>query len=152
MRTLGDPELVDLCLRRDQEAWREFVRRFEPVLRHQVGRTLSRARQTVMGSDAVDDVIGDLYLQTLEGNMRKLRVWYQSERKAALASWLSMIATGIAIDHWRRASVRCAARSTLRDQSDEADRDPNRGGTWIEIQDRVLGDPPQRRAKRRQRG
>jgi DNA-directed RNA polymerase specialized sigma24 family protein len=83
----------------------------------------------LLDSDAIEDVIGDFHLAILEEDMRKLRMWYEGPRRARLASWLTMIASQIAVDHIRRACRERAARIIA--DVEPHDDDPNRGGEWL---------------------
>ena len=151
LKELEDDALLALCLERDQAAWREFTRRFEPALRKQVFKVVSNALKTILDSDAVDDVIGELYVDILEADMRKLRFWHEGNRKAAITSWLTMIANGIAVEHIRRAYVRMSGKESYVDKQREADLDPNRGATWIEIESRNMREPIKKRRVRKSR-
>jgi hypothetical protein len=162
---IDDTALVALLLTKNEAAWRELVRRYEPVLRGQVGRTLARAMRQVLDSDAVDDVIGDLYLHVLENDMMKLRVWARGQRAGTLAAWLGLLANGIAIDHVRAAFLRRAVSLDGEDASEEheerkqrqgRDADPNRGGAWLGAERAAhIGlesdEPAKRRRKRKSR-
>jgi hypothetical protein len=130
---LDDGALSVALLTHDEAAWREFVRRYEPVLRHQVGRVLGRAVRQVLDSDAIDDVIGDFYADILDDNMRKLRIWIDGPRIAQLGSWLAMIASQIAVEHIRRAFTERGSRAIATDD-DVRDDDPTRGAGWIEAE------------------
>lgn len=146
---LEDAALVGLCLERDEHAWREFVRRYEPALRATVRKTISRALRTVLDSDAIEDMIGDFYVRVLERDMLKLRKWHGAERKGEIMALLTMIANGIAIDHVRHAFDCMTGRNNAVDKRREADRDPNRGAMWIEIESRTFRDPIKKRRNRK---
>jgi hypothetical protein len=154
IEVLDDEALAEMLLRRDQAAWREFVHRFEPLLRFQVGKTLASAIHVLLDSDAIDDVIGDFYLDIVEADMHKLRYWLFGNRKASLRSWLGKVSTQIAIEHIRRACVRFTAsiEKLGRDEQrkrEQCDADPKRGGQWLAIQERILGDPVKQRRNRK---
>ena len=154
VEVLDDEALTEMLLRRDQTAWREFVHRFEPLLRFQIGKTLASAIHTLLDSDAIDDVIGDFYLDIVEADMGKLRYWLHGNRRASLRSFLGLVSTQIAIEHIRRACVRFTAsvEKLGRDENrkrEQQDADPNRGGQWLAIQERVLGEPVKQKRNRR---
>lgn len=154
IEVLDDEALTEMLLRRDQAAWREFVQRFEPLLRFQVGKTLAGAIHVLLDSDAIDDVIGDFYLDIVEADMEKLRYWLHGNRQAALRSFLGKVATRIAIDHIKYALVRFSAsvEKLGRDENrkrEQHDADPNRGADWIAIQERVLGEPVKKKRNRK---
>jgi len=121
--SLDDVALVEAMLRRDEAAWTAFTRRFERLLREQVGTILNNAMLHVLDSDAVDDVIGDLHLLLVERDMRKLRVWLNGPRTASLGRWLVILASGIAMDHIRAAFRHQAATVVpLQDEDEDPDR------------------------------
>ena len=105
VREVTDGELLDAMLRRDNRAWTELMRRFDPLLRIVVRRRLIRSMGTVLASDAVDDVMGAFYLDLVERDMRKLRTWGDGPRRAKLSTWLTMIAGQIAVEHVRQVNV-----------------------------------------------
>lgn len=146
---LEDAALVALCLERDEHAWREFMRRYEPTLRANVRGTISYALRKALGSDAIDEVMGDFYVRILERDMLKLRNWHAAERKGAVMALLTMICNGIAIDHARHAFDDMAGRCRAVDKRREADRDPNRGAMWFAIEDRNTREPIKKRRNRK---
>lgn len=130
-RAMDDGALSELLLASDEGAWREFLRRFTPVLRHQIGKVIGRARRTLLANDVIDDILGDLHLDLLERDMRKIRIWSEGQRQAKLASWLGLIASQVAIDHVRRAASAAGLPSKLRQAYPNREEDPNRGGEWL---------------------
>jgi excisionase family DNA binding protein len=87
---VDERELLDRVLRRDQAAWVQFVRRFDPPLRALLAGELGDAQ--------VDDVLGDLWLRLVDSDMRRLRAFAES-RPGPLSAWLAMQATQVAFDH-----------------------------------------------------
>jgi hypothetical protein len=141
LRELDETALVRRLLTSDPAAWREFMRRYDSELRGQVAGTLSEAMRSILDSDAVDDVIGDLYLRIINRNMRKLRFWASSRSGTyTLRRWLGLLANGIALNHIRDAVLRGGASFDADDEDEYHDRrkkrngpdaDPNRGAAWI---------------------
>jgi hypothetical protein len=123
---LCDEALIGLCLDRDQAAWREFVRRYEPALKKQVEIVVAEALSRVLDSDAIADVMGDFYVKILEADMSKLRYWYKSERKTAVIRWLTLLVSNVAVDHIRRAYGRAGLRLKAASQATK-----HRGAEWI---------------------
>lgn len=128
---LSEGALSERMLSHDERAWREFLRRFNPVLRHQIGKVIGRARRTLLANDVIDDILGDLYVDLLERDMRKVRIWVEGPRKARFASWLGMIASQVAIDHIRRAASDAGLSPRFRRAFPNRETDPNRGGEWL---------------------
>lgn len=127
-RDLTDGELLDALVRREDRAWAELVRRYDKMLRAMVKRRISRALCDVLPSDAAEDVMGTFYLKLVEHDMRKLRIWGDGPRKATLRTWLTMLASQVAVDHVRSAYTRSRVPRKLRENPDT---DPNRGGAWL---------------------
>src|SRR5581483_9637372 len=86
---LDESSLVERVLARDERAWHQLVRQFEPTIRTLVsddgGRTPTE----------VDDILGDLWLRLMEYDMRRLRA-FAASRPAPLSAWLAMQATQVA--------------------------------------------------------
>ena len=83
-----DDDLIVRVLRRDERAWRQLVRRYEPTLRSLLGD------DDEVAPAQVDDVLGDLWLRLMEDDMRRLRAFAAS--KSSLAAWLAMQASQVA--------------------------------------------------------
>jgi excisionase family DNA binding protein len=92
---IDDVSLVDRVIRRENRAWEQLVRRFQPALRALLAESghISRAQ--------IDDVLGDLWLKLLEDDMRRLRA-YAASRAAPFSAWLAMQATQVAFQHAQR--------------------------------------------------
>lgn len=146
---IEDAALIGACLERDEDAWREFIRRYEPTLRKNARGAIGYHLRTILDSDALDDVMGAFYVRMLERDMFKLRQWHGRERKGCLLALLTVICNGIAIDQARHAYDGTQAYDKAIDRRREADRDPNRGGMWFAIQDRATRDPIKKRRNRK---
>ena len=130
-RTLDEGGLSERMLLHDEGAWREFLRRYTPVLRHQINKVIVRARQTLLASDVVEDILGDLHLDLIEHDMWKIRVWSEGQRKAKFASWLGLIASQVAIDHVRRAASAAGLPAKYRRAHPDRDAELDRGAQWL---------------------
>lgn len=82
--------------RGDQRAWDGFVRRYARVVFAAVQRRLGHTASP----DEVDDVAQDVFLRLCKADYRLLRTYDPS--RAALSTWLTVIASSAAIDHLRR--------------------------------------------------
>ncbi len=98
MRLKGDDEgaLLEAVLKGDQAAWRRFVRRYDGPLRQAV----SEAAADQLTASQIDDVMGDLWLCLVDGDMKRLRTLKSGHRCSFLA-WLTMQASRIAAGHMR---------------------------------------------------
>ncbi len=106
------------------EVWRELVRRFEPVIRHQLARTLGMCRK-LLSSDSVDEALAEYWLALLKDN----RVWllrFDPFEGASLATWLCTLARDVGAKHLRMLRKRAQGRPET-----DPDDDPSRGGTFL---------------------
>jgi hypothetical protein len=97
---LDDAELARRALTNDPEIWREFIRRFEPVIRTQLGRTLD-AQPKLLCSDSVDEALGDYWVALLNRDRDWLRR-FDPNRKILLATWLGVLAWDVGNKHLRK--------------------------------------------------
>lgn len=88
-------DLEALC-RGDKRAWDRFVRRYARVVFTAVQNRLGRRA----GPDEVDDVAQDVFLRLCQRDYRLLRAY--DPGRAALTTWLTVVASSTAIDHLRR--------------------------------------------------
>jgi RNA polymerase sigma-70 factor (ECF subfamily) len=91
---------VDLqaCVAGDARAWRVLVERCAPVVYATVRRTIGR-REGPSAVD-VDDCVQDVFVKIIRDDFRLLRGF--DPGRAALTTWLALVARSVAIDHLRR--------------------------------------------------
>jgi len=127
---MSSRELLAECLQSmDVEAWREFVRRCEPVIASSVTRV---ARQFGRSSpDLVLDLTQDVYFKLCKDGFRLLRD-LRITHERALFAYLKLVAMSVAHDHFRKkrpdvnadefrddfsgGRARCATRETTEDE------------------------------------
>jgi hypothetical protein len=97
---LDDAELARRALTNDPDVWREFVRRFEPVIRKQLGRTLA-AGPNLLCSDSVDEALGDYWVALLNKDRDWLRR-FDASKGFLLATWLGVLAWDVGNKHLRK--------------------------------------------------
>lgn len=96
-----DAELVEGVLRNDPEAWQVFIRRYEPIIRLQIGKTLSlHMHAGELPSDSIDEVVSIVWETILENNRSRLRA-YNPKKGSRLGSWLGLVATNLARNYVR---------------------------------------------------
>ena len=93
---------LEACLRGDKAAWDALVERFAPVIFGAVRRTL-RLRVAQVKSAEVQDVAQDVFVRLLRDDYRLLRTY--DPQRAALSTWLTIVARSVALDHLRRRRV-----------------------------------------------
>jgi RNA polymerase sigma-70 factor (ECF subfamily) len=82
-----------------QACWNQFVRRYERLITSCVLKVLRRYG-AVFSNEDLDDLVGDVWLQLLRDDMKKLRQ-YDAERGFRIASFIGLVATNTTIDHLR---------------------------------------------------
>lgn len=82
--------------RGDKQAWDRFVGRYARVVFAAVQHRLGRSAPP----HEVDDVAQDVFLRLCKSDYRLLRTY--DPARAALSTWLTVIASSAAIDHLRR--------------------------------------------------
>lgn len=83
-----DSRLLEDCLAERPGAWEAFVRRFAPYLAEVCRKTLKRCGRPA-GSQEVDDMLQEVFLNFLERDRRALRHY---RGKASVAGYLAAIA------------------------------------------------------------
>jgi RNA polymerase sigma factor (sigma-70 family) len=99
---------VQRCIEGDRGAWGALLRAHEPAIRGAVLHTL-RARGVWLGEDALQDMLGDLLVELVGRDFRRLRAY---SGRCRLGAWLKVVATHYTIDQLRR-------RRPLRSLQDE---------------------------------
>lgn len=86
-----------------EDRWTEFVKRYERLIASCVLKVLRRYGASFSSED-LDDLIGDVWLQLLRDDMKKLRQ-YDAQRGFRIASFIGLVATNTTIDHLRSREV-----------------------------------------------
>jgi RNA polymerase sigma-70 factor, ECF subfamily len=96
-----DREVLRRLLSNAPGAWREFVRDNGRFIQAVIRRTLASARAASGGLDAdVADVTGNLFLQLVAQDMRKLKL-FDETKGMSLRGFVAMLAANAAVDHAR---------------------------------------------------
>jgi RNA polymerase sigma-70 factor, ECF subfamily len=98
-RGLSSAELLRACAdSRDEEAWTELIRRFQPVIASAVLRT---ARQWCEPSRSQrDDLIQDIYLKLCDDDYRFLRT-FEHRHENAIYGFLRVFSANVVKDHFK---------------------------------------------------
>ena len=92
-------EILNACLETGSEAaWTAFVQRFQPVIASSVARVVRRYGPP--SPALIDDLIQETYLRLCKDNCRSLRD-FQARHDEAIFGYLKVIATSVALDHFR---------------------------------------------------
>lgn len=96
---LAAQELLRLCLQsQDQAVWREFVRRYQPLIARVVVKSVRHWTNPV--PSLVDDLVQDTYLKLCANNFRALRD-FDCQHENALFGFLKVVASNVVQDHFR---------------------------------------------------
>src|SRR5689334_4465194 len=103
-RSLSDGDLLEAVLTKDQAAWRELIRRFRSLIFRCITKVAGKY-DAVLSNEDVNEIFGDVCINLLRDDMRKLRV-YDPARGSKLGSWLGLLAINTAYDYLRATSRR----------------------------------------------
>ena len=94
-------ELVRACAgSKDEEAWQEFIRRFQVVIAAAVLRTARHWGEP--SRPQLDDLIQDTYLKLCENDSRLLRS-FQPRHQDSIYGFLKVVAANVVHDHFKSA-------------------------------------------------
>jgi RNA polymerase sigma-70 factor (ECF subfamily) len=79
-------------------AWTTFVQRFQPLIASSVARVVRR--YGAPSPALIDDLTQDTYLRLCKDNCRNLRE-FRAQHDEAIFGYLKVIATSVALDHFR---------------------------------------------------
>jgi RNA polymerase sigma-70 factor, ECF subfamily len=93
-------DLLHLCLSSDeQEPWREFVYRTQPLIASVIINTVRRWKQPA--PSLVDDLIQDTYVKLFANEKKALRA-IKNEYENTIFGYLKVIASNVVRDHFRQ--------------------------------------------------
>lgn len=115
--TFPAQELIRHCLRNDQTAWCEFVRRYQPVISSVVVKTLRRCMSP--SPSLVDDMVQETYLKLCMHKFKALRR-FECRHENALAGFLKVVASNVTQDYLRSFLAKRRGSGKAEDQIDEA--------------------------------
>lgn len=105
-------ELVKRCLQRppDEDAWREFVRRYHSAIRANVAKTFhARAsqetdRRAQFPEDLTEDLVQLVYVRLVEEGKRALNR-FEGQHENSIYQYLGIISINVVRDHFREAKA-----------------------------------------------
>jgi RNA polymerase sigma factor (sigma-70 family) len=100
---LSDRELVQLCLQDEQhEGWREFLRRFQPLIAAVVAKTVRRIKFGVLSDRSlVDDLVEETLLKLWNNQCRAMRT-FQWLHEHSFRGFLKVTSSNVVKDHFRK--------------------------------------------------
>ncbi len=106
------PQLIAVCTSEpSEEAWQEFVRRYQPVITGAVTKALHRSGK--FSDELVDDLTQDVFLKLCHANFRALR-HFETRHENAFVGFLKVVASNTAQDYFRYAALSDRASGTDR--------------------------------------
>ena len=97
---ISDRELVELCLQdNQQEAWREFLRRFQPLMSAVVARTIRRWMPP--NRSLVDDLVQSSLRKICDNNCRAMR-GFRWMHENSFRGFLKVVSSNVVQDHFRK--------------------------------------------------
>jgi len=111
-RSLSHSSLIAQCLQGDEDAWNEFLERFNKLIAATLVRQCFRRGDNALA--LIDDLIQETYLKLCANNFRILRE-FKERHENALAGLLRQTALSVALDYFDRAGAakRGAGRDAL---------------------------------------
>jgi RNA polymerase sigma factor (sigma-70 family) len=100
---LSDRELVDLCLQGEQQAWAEFLRRFQPIIAGVVATTIRRRTQP--DRTLVDDLVQTVLLKLCDRDCRAMRS-FRWLNENSFRGFLKVVSSNVVQDHFRKPASR----------------------------------------------
>lgn len=105
--------LLERCLKRppDEAAWKEFVRRYHPVIRANIARHFhlrasgETERRSQFPSDSIEDLVQAVYMRLIQEGSRALDS-FRGEFTNSFFSYLAIISINVVRDHFREERAR----------------------------------------------
>jgi RNA polymerase sigma-70 factor, ECF subfamily len=108
---VSSEELVLACLRKgDEEAWVEFVRRFQPLIASTVIRVARQWSDT--SPDLIDDLVQETYLKLCSDRLRLLQN-FKSRHEHAIYGYIKVFTTNLIHDHFKASHSKKRGGSAL---------------------------------------
>jgi len=119
---MPQPEIdLNACIAGDREAWDAFVERYSGVIYAAVHRTMRAGARRSRTS--IEDPVQDVFVRLIRNDYRLLRSY--DPQRSALATWLTLIARSVAIDHLRKKRLAAGPLPDLEPIDDGASRPPD---------------------------
>jgi RNA polymerase sigma-70 factor, ECF subfamily len=127
LRALTPSEVLRACIDDGTEdAWAIFVRTFQPIIVSSISRVVSRCGGT--NAALIDDLAQETFLRLCKDDARILRQ-FEARHEAAIFGYIKVIATSIALDHFR---ARTAQKRAAEVPADDANMEPTSQSAEIE--------------------
>ena len=118
----SETELVQRMVRNEELAWREFLLRYQGLIRSVIERTTRRFSRLVGGAER-DEIYACFLHSLLQRDMHKLRL-FDARRGTQLSTWIGLLATNLSWDHVRSTLRRPLGVHALADEVSAPGPDP----------------------------
>jgi RNA polymerase sigma factor (sigma-70 family) len=93
------PQLISICsTTRDEAAWTEFVRRYQPLIAGAISRYVRRMGN--VSRELVEELIQEVYVKLWANNFYALKT-FEISHEPALPSFIKAVAVSVAHEHFR---------------------------------------------------
>jgi RNA polymerase sigma factor (sigma-70 family) len=99
-RLQDETRLIRALVSGDENAWRELLLRYRPVIRRSIASVTTRFR-SVLSPDDEQEIFATFCIRLLENDRRRLAA-FDPDRGCSLATWLGMLAVRTAHDLLRQ--------------------------------------------------
>ncbi len=124
---VDDGTLVDGLVAGDPGAWREFMRRFAPVIKTRIRFVMRRFWRSRRDGDCFEEIKAEFLLKLLSNDMSRLRRF--NPKRGTLAQWMGMIAHQTAVSYLMKDTRQpLEVEDTILEQEGQ---DHQRGAYWV---------------------
>jgi len=97
---MNDLEFVRRCVRGDNSAWDEFLKKYSRLIYNYIRNTLS-IKGLFCTEQQIEDIFQEFFSLLIKDKFRKLRS-FKAKNGCSLASWLRQVAINVTLDHIRK--------------------------------------------------
>lgn len=99
--SMTDQEFVCRCVRKDRQAWDEFVNKYSRLIYKYISAVLEIKGQNLSFSDNLNDIFQEIFLLLTKDNFKKLKS-FKGKNGCTLATWLRVVTINFTIDYLRK--------------------------------------------------
>ncbi|MDI6758482.1 MAG: sigma-70 family RNA polymerase sigma factor [Candidatus Omnitrophota bacterium] len=96
---MDDMELVARCVKRDKQAWDEFLTKYSRLIYNYIHSVLNTKGYSFSAQHA-SDIFQDIFLSLTKDNFKKLST-FKAKNGSSFASWLRQVTINFTIDYLR---------------------------------------------------
>jgi RNA polymerase sigma factor (sigma-70 family) len=97
---MNDLEFVQRCVKKDKDAWDEFLKKYSRLIYTYIHNVLS-AKGANLKQEQINDIFQDLFCALIQDNYKKLKS-FKARNECSLASWLRQVTINFTIDYIRK--------------------------------------------------